>query len=180
MKRWLIYIGLVVLLGGCSPAARYKIARVIFDGVPSPSSGKMEGKAKSPTGKNQEKPGVPSPKPSSPIFYTHYPYAEGSCDNCHNSQASNQLLAKGNKLCLTCHNDVLTGAKVVHPPAEADCLICHEPHRSKNANLLKQPVEALCFSCHDKKDMEEKHGQIILCTNCHNPHQSKEEYLLKE
>ncbi len=177
MKKWFIYLSLVFLLAGCSTAARYRVARFLFDGVPPPASGKTEGKATAPAGKN---PKAPSRKPSSPVFYTHYPYAQGSCDSCHNSKASNQLLAKGNKLCLSCHDDILTGAKVVHPPAEANCLLCHEPHRSRNAKLLKQPVEDLCFGCHDKKDVEKVHGQIILCTNCHNPHQSKEEYLLKE
>jgi len=179
MKKWLVYIGLVVIfLGGCSPAARYKIARVVFDGVPPPTSGKGEGKTESSPGESPEQPGSSS-KPSSPIFYSHYPYAEGSCDNCHDPQASNGLIEEGNKLCLTCHDDILTGAKVVHLPAEEDCLICHEPHRSKNAKLLKQPVEELCLTCHDKDDIEELHGEIMTCTNCHNPHQSNEEKLLK-
>lgn len=179
MKKWSIYISLVVLLAGCSTATRYRIARVLFDGVPPLSSDNLEEKMGSEAAEGEKQWETLSSKPSSPSFYSHYPFAERSCDSCHDPQGSNSLMEEGNDLCLTCHDEILAEAKVIHFPAEEDCLICHNPHRSKNARLLNKPMEVLCFDCHDQDDVEELHGEIMPCMSCHAPHRSEEDFLLK-
>ena len=47
----------------------------------------------------------------------HQPVDEGDCISCHNPHHSpnkNLLVAKGNDLCLTCHDDPLSNMKFKH------------------------------------------------------------------
>ncbi len=109
----------------------------------------------------------------------HVPFLSGSCSVCHDVENSYALFMEGTDLCLMCHGDTLSGAAVTHIPAMSDCMICHTPHQSQNARLLKQPVEELCLECHDRTRVEEVHGAVMECTSCHTPHQSDSEALLK-
>ena len=72
--------------------------------------------------------------------------------------------------------------KVVHPPVEGDCLVCHDPHGSDNKGLLKKPLLDTCVSCHKDsiKAVKFKHDPVGNgeCMSCHAPHQSDNKGLL--
>ncbi len=124
--------------------------------------------------------------------FIHTPVRSGECSSCHNPHASSHdkfLEADPNKICFTCHADIipekaLSSHKVV---VEGNCLKCHDPHASKNKFNLLVSGNDLCFGCH--KDMGEtvkkatyKHNPVEKgCLTCHNPHASeKGDKLLKE
>jgi predicted CXXCH cytochrome family protein len=96
------------------------------------------------------------------------------------------LLAEGGALCVTCHKDIETAAKSEHghpPAASGDCLSCHNPHSSKNADLLKLPVPQACTSCHNTEDSGFRNahlgeaGASMNCVSCHDAHGSTEKGL---
>ena len=76
----------------------------------------------------------------------------------------------------------------VHPPAQDNCMECHDPHASDRKYLLKQEVPGLCLSCHKQLKDSLASSQVIhgamteegSCTNCHSPHLSKLHKLQKE
>lgn len=102
-----------------------------------------------------------------------------TCLNCHTPHASAEksiLRSTEREVCLDCHNEpieTITGSisnigellkegNTIHGAIEKDgCIICHNPHASKEHTLLVNsfPIEnyapaktdnfALCFSCHD-------------------------------
>lgn len=94
-------------------------------------------------------------------------------------------------LCVGCHEKVkqqLT-SKRIHPPFEEECLLCHNPHSSKEKHLLVQTPPDLCFNCHDDFRISKKKSLLIhkpvederSCLNCHSPHASSEyRFLLKK
>jgi predicted CXXCH cytochrome family protein len=87
-------------------------------------------------------------------------------------------------LCFTCHADKnpaeLKG--VIHKPGVRDCLKCHDPHASDNANqLLKAtsggPKENLCLECHtigeNTPEKGSRHAALDAgCDTCHVVHKS--------
>jgi len=108
---------------------------------------------------------------------------ENSCTTCHSPHSSdekNLLLTQQKKLCLSCHNkdvtstgakavnikSLLANAKVIHPPAENGCVVCHQPHASANNYLLissfpkgnyapaVRDTFGLCWECHDSDLLE--------------------------
>jgi len=119
----------------------------------------------------------------------HVHAATADCTACHEySEAPGadegriKLAAEGNALCFVCHTDIqekLKGKKLVHGPAQEDCLTCHDPHSSDTEKLLKDKQQDLCAACHaDVGDKLAKskfvHGAIKDhgCTACHDPHAS--------
>jgi len=109
--------------------------------------------------------------------------AENSCTACHSPHSSdekNLLGSEQKKLCLSCHNKdvtasgekavnikkLLANSKVIHPPAEKGCVVCHQPHASSNNYLLisafpkgnyapaVRDTFALCWECHDSDLLE--------------------------
>jgi predicted CXXCH cytochrome family protein len=185
MSRFLAACGLALLIGGCAAETRYRIASFLFDGVPPPAGtreAQPEGAAEA---SRQESLQPQEPPPAAPAatdlaaaVSTHKPFGERSCASCHDPGASNRLVREGNELCFGCHRGILTGKRVTHVPALAECLLCHRPHRSENVRLLQQPLPELCLMCHDRQEMLRVHGEIGECLSCHNPHESDEDRLL--
>jgi predicted CXXCH cytochrome family protein len=147
-----------------------------------------------------------------PLFekkMVHRP-ARKACDSCHvamDAASPHQVrgkVAKGLAMepgaqCLTCHEDELGTAKVVHAPvASGNCLSCHDPHAADHAGLLKREPAAICLTCHT--DVQKKPhvivglsggghplgdaaksketadplrpGKKFSCVSCHEPHRS--------
>jgi len=103
-----------------------------------------------------------------------------SCHSPHSSDEKNILVAQQKKLCLSCHNKDVTAtgektvnikkllsySKVVHPPVEGGCVVCHQPHASQNNYLLisafpkgnyvpaVRDTFAFCWECHDSDLLE--------------------------
>jgi predicted CXXCH cytochrome family protein len=119
----------------------------------------------------------------------HTPLKRGDCVACHDPHLGDfksMLKARGNGLCLGCHENIraLLQAENIHPPAEEDCLSCHDAHASDHAfDLLESPVDS-CLACHDGGDeaFQSRHYQLdaqeLDCVECHNPHGSENPTLL--
>jgi DmsE family decaheme c-type cytochrome len=87
-----------------------------------------------------------------------------SCVDCHNPHGTfsptwrlatrpalvSQSLAN-EEACLKCHVDKRGPFAFEHPPVRVEgCEICHSPHGSTNARLLKRPVVfTMCLECHN-------------------------------
>lgn len=185
MRRFLACWGLALLLAGCAAETRYRIASFLFDGVPSgaqeaqaeaaPQSGPEDSEGESPAGEP-----TAAPPRAAPITAasTHQPFGQRRCASCHDPGSSNRLVREGPELCFGCHQGIITGKRVAHVPAVAECLLCHRPHQAENPRLLQQPLPDLCLMCHDRQEMLEVHGEIGECLSCHNPHESDEDRLL--
>ena len=62
-------------------------------------------------------------------------------------------------ICLGCHTDVadLEKKPVHHQPAFGQgCAVCHEPHGSARAKLLRAEGNALCLECHGKDSVPQR------------------------
>lgn len=121
---------------------------------------------------------------------SHHPVIEGkmTCSSCHDVHSDNpKMMARGttNDTCYTCHMEKRGPFLHSHQPVTEDCAICHNPHGTTAANLLKTRMPFLCQSCHDGSG---HHGQTASlppssranntgfsalgtvgrgCTNCH-------------
>jgi len=87
-----------------------------------------------------------------------------------------------------CHDNLFI-YKVIHPPIEDGCELCHEatgephPEFGKVGFKLVSEVPELCEACHDPLDPEQNsHAPVAEgeCLTCHNPHSSLSENLLVE
>jgi predicted CXXCH cytochrome family protein len=124
--------------------------------------------------------------------HVHSAIAMG-CLSCHQVRTNKDtthvtlISAVPYKLCLTCHADK-DASQIkghVHPPAVRDCLKCHDPHESDNANQLLKPLSGdkkdnLCLTCHDvgTKDPGKngsRHAALDSgCDTCHTTHKTGE------
>jgi predicted CXXCH cytochrome family protein len=142
---------------------------------------------------------------SKTTLFSHTPYADGQCDQCH--QASGFSLPQGKptgrfgkgggmpgklimpveELCIHCH-EYRNFAKVtgdglwLHTPAaEGECMECHDPHQSQNPNVLLETPERICNQCHDE-DCDTNipdHRETAECLKCHTPHLGRNSVMLK-
>ncbi len=121
--------------------------------------------------------------------FVHTPVRTPGCAACHNPHTSKfpkQLSTEVNKLCVTCHSQILQAdARSTHKVAlEGKCVQCHDPHASDNKDNLRTAGNDLCYGCHKEKGEEIKkvkfkHSPVEKgCINCHNPHSSKAASLL--
>lgn len=83
-----------------------------------------------------------------------HPIREGkvACSDCHDSHGSTgpKLLVRGtlNETCYVCHAEKRGPFLWEHAPVREDCTICHTPHGSVHAPLLKNRGPWLCQQCH--------------------------------
>ncbi len=95
------------------------------------------------------------------------------------------MVAEVPQLCYTCHKEYSALEAWVHGPvATGNCLLCHEPHKAKNASLLRKPVPELCYQCHEEQAIRQikNHGEASYarCTDCHEGHASTARGLLRQ
>ena len=109
-----------------------------------------------------------------------------TCTDCHNQHNANNdfLLIQStiNDTCYTCHAEKRGPYLWEHAPVTEDCSLCHRPHGSNHAALLKQRPPLLCQQCHSPgghpvtayttENMENSFQQRFLlgrsCANCHS------------
>jgi len=170
---WICVIGLLYL--GCSATSRHKALEVFFDGVPPL-------KAKD-TGQGQQASGTASVAPNRLVEGSvHGPYASKSCNACHESGATNMLVAPAPELCSRCHTITLDKKFMHGPLTSGGCLVCHDPHSSRYPYLLVSDSGTFCLGCHDRDTVAEIEGHGDLnesCTTCHDAHGSDSKFLLK-
>ena len=73
--------------------------------------------------------------------------------------------------CIKCHVDKRGPFAFEHPPVRVEgCEVCHYPHGSMNAKLLKRPVVfTVCLECHNGQDsFGTRNNGIPTQTNKHN------------
>lgn len=114
----------------------------------------------------------------------HPPFAEKSCDACHEKGAQGEAVvtASMTEICAACHESVSEGAGLAHqhvPFAAGECTGCHGVHAADKKGLLKADDGRLCFSCHedvrDQTDLAVQHKPFTegKCLDCHRPHSSQ-------
>lgn len=171
-----VWLG-ALLCVGCSPAARYEVLSLFFDGVPRPSQN-GNGNGNGTHGKETAKPGE-RPKVK---YGEHGPFAAKLCSGCHESQATNALVLPIEQLCFKCHDLGLTKKYIHGPIASGGCKVCHDPHGSRYRYLLVSESDSFCFYCHDSESVAAvaaHQGTNGKCTVCHDPHMSDQKYLLR-
>lgn len=175
-------------LSGCDPITRHKALTTLFDGVPSlppPEQICTEYADQKVAELRNELLGKKTVAKTGPVTVSqHPPYVEKKCNDCHNKNNRDGLVAPRNQLCYVCHTNFVKGQFVHGPIAVADCLACHLPHTSTNPSLLKNNVSALCAGCHkEKRVADTMHAKLAAqqmpCTDCHDPHFGNLQYFLK-
>jgi predicted CXXCH cytochrome family protein len=159
---------------GCDAASRHRVLTVFFDGVPPP------GAAVAPAPGQGRAAGGERPRKT--VYGAHGPYAARLCNACHESAATNALVARGSDLCFRCHELALDKKYIHGPLASGGCIACHDPHGSQYRYLLVSESDSFCFRCHERQTVASIaiHGGIEEgCTSCHDPHMSDQPHLLK-
>jgi len=176
----LVFIG--TFLVSCDEVDRHEALTFFFDGVPPMGQEGFQGDFIDPNSRKFAQTG------QAPAWYVHEPRKD--CSICHgkrkqrNFSSQTYLTASVPKLCYNCHADYTTSAPFVHGPvAVGQCLLCHNPHKSKIEHLLIAPEPGLCYQCHDIDTIEliaaHLPKQLSSCTDCHNAHASSAKALLK-
>lgn len=77
-----------------------------------------------------------------------------SCSDCHNPHEGNAVPAGGAQFmtlstqCLECHVEQRGPFVFEHEASREGCVVCHSPHGSVNAKMLKARNGSLCLQCH--------------------------------
>jgi len=117
--------------------------------------------------------------------HVHTPVREGNCADCHDPHAADHgklLEADVDRICLTCHTDVVPeSSRSTHAlAADGKCVSCHDPHASDFASNLRASGNDLCASCHSdlvSHATEASYGHVPAksdCLGCHRPHAAGE------
>jgi DmsE family decaheme c-type cytochrome len=116
---------------------------------------------------------------------SHHPVREGqmACTECHDVHGENGtgalVKASAREKCTSCHAEKRGPFLWEHAPAAEDCNLCHTPHGSNHAALLKKRPPQLCQECHSpaghpsgRYDGGKLAGSVFLgvkgCANCHS------------
>jgi len=174
-------------LAGCGVPARDRLVHVFFTGVDRPAAAANTtgaAGAHGPATPGTNAPVLVASLPREPVVHFHQPFADRNCSACHAGEHGQQLKAEGGDLCLGCHDKLIGQAKYVHPPVDdGKCLMCHEPHQSRNSWLLSRKGRAVCLECHRLAKMEKVKGHAEMgtaaCQSCHDPHRSDLKKLLR-
>ncbi len=175
---WMIVF---LLLASCSEGRKHEVLTFFFDGVPPLPT---QVSARTPVDPNARPAGAASVEK----WRVHEPVKD--CTQCHGHQprrvssSKAQLVAPVPQLCYQCHSRFSALEGWVHGPVAAgDCLLCHQPHRTRTEALLRSPVPELCYQCHETRAIHliEKHDQpsYTHCTDCHDGHASLTKPLLR-
>ena len=181
-ETWPGLVIIFLLLSSCDEVGRHKALTLFFDGVPPLRSEGSE--AESSVQKNDKAPA------SAPVGNWHIHEPIKDCTACHGNQPRRgtspkvHLVAEVPQLCYQCHKERSTSDGWVHGPvATGDCLLCHEPHKTKAESLLRKSVPELCYQCHEpeavraiKGHAEPPYGR---CVDCHEGHAGETKSLLK-
>jgi predicted CXXCH cytochrome family protein len=167
-----ILVGGILLasLIGCSPRGRYQVLSFFFDGVPNPDAPKEKLARRSRSGVT---------------VFSHKPFADNQCDDCHENTEDIFARAKVPKdVCLKCHGGVLQEHPVMHGPVISKyCALCHTPHQSTYEHLARLKQPDLCTQCHDPRELSpipaDHQDPKATCIACHNAHGGKDNYFLK-
>lgn len=182
---------ILFLLSGCNEDRDYKVLSYFFDGVPLPESERLALEEQARLSDPNDAVAGLQDQPQE-ILYTHEPFK--NCDlQCHGVRegtyfsGSVKLIVEPPQLCFDCHENMdhsvtKPGISVHGPVAAGECLMCHNPHKSKYKHILSKPVPEVCFQCHNAVQIEliEGHSRGQNCLKCHYGHSSEEKFLLRQ
>jgi predicted CXXCH cytochrome family protein len=177
----LVFLGIFVL--SCDEAESHNVLTFFFEGVPPLGQDQLTEEL---VGSGSTQLSQTRPKQ---IWFVHQPRKD--CTLCHDKSrqrvfsSKTYLIKPVPELCYECHADYTTSASYVHGPVSVgQCLLCHNPHRSRIEHLLKEPQPQLCYLCHNIDAVKLIPAHLVkeqfICTDCHNAHTSSIKYLLKE
>ncbi len=177
----LVFLGIFVL--SCDEVERHNVLTFFFEGVPPLGQDELtDGLV------NSDSQTLRQTRPKQ-LWYVHQPRKD--CSLCHDRSrqrvfsSKTYLIKPVPELCYECHADYTTSASYVHGPvAVGQCLLCHNPHRSRIEHLLEEPQPQLCYLCHNIDTVKIIPAHLakpeFACTDCHDAHTSSIKYLLKE
>ncbi len=165
---------LVCIWAGCSVEKHYEMLSFFFDGVPDPFAPLGAGLGSG----GQRMPGVK--------YFTHDPFAQNACLECHRSPSQFSMSWEDSSMCLRCHEDIKSGYAYLHGPVAGDaCLWCHAPHESTIRPLLRVGGAELCLQCHGL-EMESappipEHEDLARdCMDCHHAHGGDDRFFMRD
>jgi len=172
-----------LLLASCDEIERHKTLTFFFDGVPPLRTETPEVQTAA------LKDDRAADKAPVGLWHIHEPLK--NCTLCHGdvrrvgSSRKVQLVAEVPQLCYTCHKEYSALQAWVHGPvATGNCLLCHEPHKTRNESLLRKPVPELCYLCHEEQAIRQiqNHAEesYARCLDCHEGHASATRNLLRQ
>lgn len=171
--KYIAYVVIVfAFISSCVTEENYKYLSFFFDGVPDPIIN--ENIVISAADSSTQIVNIDNAD-SKPSIYKHVPYAENECNSCHDKNFLGVYVETQPALCYQCHEDFNESYKSLHGPVKGGyCTSCHNPHKSKNPNLLVNEGQELCFTCHESSILSQGtlHSDIgeKNCIDCHNPH----------
>lgn len=184
--KWFLHIALIsCLVTGCNPVTRHKVISTIFDGVPSlPPAAELCREYHEQHLALERADAEKQAVTISQTIWTHAPYEEKKCDDCHDKTKEAGLVKPQRELCFICHEGFASGRHVHGPVAVGECLACHLPHRGNFPALLKADKSKLCGTCHQESRLSPGlHDKVAAknldCADCHDPHSGKAQYFLK-
>lgn len=85
-----------------------------------------------------------------------HPLGDGkmSCSDCHSAHKGDAVIGGGvnmasmNDTCVKCHQAQMGPYAFEHEATRDGCVVCHSPHGSVNARMLKTTNANLCQQCH--------------------------------
>lgn len=182
IKRHNIYIIIIVFFViSCSP--NKKILHFFFDGVPDSTQIAKNEMIKSAKIDSSSVQNNLLAKNNTAQSFSHLPYKEGNCENCHDKSSMGKFVEEQPELCYQCHENFKTKFAFIHGPVSGGfCTACHSPHSAKYDKMILRDGQKLCTMCHDIELVlkNENHSGIgdTKCTECHNPHGGTDKYIL--
>ena len=183
-RRLVVAAGLASSLAAvlaCSVGTRYRVLSFFFDGVPAPGTVG----AQQEVGNGLLVAPTAAARPPPPRVYSHEPYRENQCRDCHNPNGRWLMRTPEEGLCQQCHPNVPGSRLYVHGPVAANaCGSCHHPHESPYPQMLVRDPREICLLCHDRADLTpEPHATASPdqpCLGCHDPHGGADRYFLRQ
>lgn len=171
----------LIFLASCDRADRHEALTFFFDGVPALES---EGGPGAPIDADVQA----GPAALTGGWFVHEPLDD--CTNCHSARRQRtfsrqvRLVAEVPDLCYRCHRQDTPQDGWVHGPVAAgECLLCHEPHKTRVQFLLRKAAPDLCYDCHNREavEMVDHHDEASYadCLTCHEGHVGRTRSLLR-
>jgi predicted CXXCH cytochrome family protein len=159
---------------GCSVEKDYKVLSFFFDGVPDPTIVRSNADA------------IRFAKETGGTVYTHAPFANNQCGECHKDLSGETARKVDPTLCFRCHESTANEYPKMHGAVSGGaCVFCHSPHESTIKHLLRSRAPGICVQCHEAKSFGNPRAPVHQdlardCLECHYAHGGPERFFLRD